>query len=408
MANDYEYLSKDNISQYLKSKSVFNNLIDADNIVEFNEVGDGNLNLVFILKDSKGKGVVLKQALPYVRLVGPDWPMTPSRARIESETTIIHSKFAKDLVPEIYDFDEERFIIAMEDLSDHRVWRGALNEGLRYEGVAKPLGEYVAKTAFGTSVFGLGHDKHKQEVARAINPELCLITEDLVFTEPYFDNGRNSVLETNKKDAEDLANDKDMVREIGLLKYKFMTSAESLIHGDLHTGSVMIKGNDQEQAISVKAIDCEFAFYGPLGFDLGALIANYTIAAARARALGNVEQMKWLLSLAEQTWEGFESTIRKLWPTRVDKRVFNDEVFENLIKTWKSDAQGYAGAKMARRIVGLAKTSDIETLEPNLREGAARAVLQMARLSTKERDLGKSWKNIAQQFETIIEKTVTK
>jgi 5-methylthioribose kinase len=170
----------------------------------------------------------------------------------------------------------------------------------------------------------------------------------------------------------------------------------------------MIKGNDKEQAISVKAIDCEFAFYGPLGFDLGALIANYTIAAARARALGNVDQMKWLLSLAEQTWEGFETTFRDLWPNRVDKRVFNEEMFENLMQTWRSDAQGYAGAKMARRIVGLAKTSDIETLEPNLREGAARAVLQMARLSTKERNLGKSWKNIAQQFETIIEKTVTK
>jgi 5-methylthioribose kinase len=408
MAEQYEFLTKDNISDYLSSKQVFAKLIDANNIVEFKEVGDGNLNLVFIMKDSSGKGIVLKQALPYVRLVGPDWPMTPSRARIEAETTIIHSKFAKDLVPEIYDYDADRFIIAMEDLSDHVVWRGALNSGLRFDGVAGPLGKYVAKTAFGTSIFGLGQEQHKLEVARAINPGLCLITEDLVFTEPYFENGRNSVLQSNEKDAQELANDKEMVNEIGLLKYKFMTAAESLIHGDLHTGSAMIKCEDKKVAVSVKAIDSEFSFYGPIGFDLGALVANYTIAAARACALGNIDQMHWALSLAEQTWVEFEKEFRKLWPSRVDKRVFTDELLEELIKTWRADTLGYAGAKMARRIVGLAKTSDIETLEPNVREGAARAVLQVARKTTKERNQAKSWSTLAKEAAEIMQKTATK
>ena len=38
------------------------------------EVGDGNLNLVFIVKGPVG-GVCVKQALPYVRLVGESWPL---------------------------------------------------------------------------------------------------------------------------------------------------------------------------------------------------------------------------------------------------------------------------------------------------------------------------------------------
>src|SRR3954470_17129538 len=38
------------------------------------EVGDGNLNLVFIVEGAKA-GVVVKQALPYVRLVGESWPL---------------------------------------------------------------------------------------------------------------------------------------------------------------------------------------------------------------------------------------------------------------------------------------------------------------------------------------------
>lgn len=40
-----------------------------------NEVGDGNLNLVFIVKSEQGS-VIVKQALPYVRLVGDSWPAT--------------------------------------------------------------------------------------------------------------------------------------------------------------------------------------------------------------------------------------------------------------------------------------------------------------------------------------------
>ncbi|MBV9318246.1 MAG: S-methyl-5-thioribose kinase, partial [Gammaproteobacteria bacterium] len=39
------------------------------------EVGDGNLNLVFIV-DGPSASVCVKQALPYVRVAGSSWPMT--------------------------------------------------------------------------------------------------------------------------------------------------------------------------------------------------------------------------------------------------------------------------------------------------------------------------------------------
>ena len=48
-----------------------------------------------------------------------------------------------------------------------------------------------------------------------------------------------------------------------------MTAAEALIHGDLHTGSIMVNQDE------TKVIDPEFAFYGPMGFDVGLLLANF-------------------------------------------------------------------------------------------------------------------------------------
>jgi 5-methylthioribose kinase len=381
----YEHLTIDTCVDYLRSTSALDGIVDVTSIQDVQEVGDGNLNLVFIIKDARGKGIVLKQALPYVRLVGPDWPMTPDRARHEAETTQAHWDLAPEAVPRIYDFNSDRHIIAMEDLSDHTVWRTALNQGLMVDGVAAAMGDYVARVAFGTSIFGLDPEQQKKDMARSVNPELCTITEDLVFTEPWVDAGRNSVLPDNEIDAQELAADKFMINEMGLAKWIFMTHAEALIHADLHTGSVMVKADADGSLLSARAIDSEFAFYGPVAFDLGALWANYAIAAARAAALGESDRSLWCLQLAPQTWDAFENRFRQLWPQRRDPRVFTDEFLETVLDRWRSQVWLFAAAKMSRRIVGLAKTSDIETLEPSLRIPAARNVLRAARRIVRER-----------------------
>jgi len=404
---DYEFLSAENIPQYLKSRSETHSIIDHEALVDINEVGDGNLNLVFIIKDKAGRGIVLKQALPYVRLVGPSWPMSPDRARIEYETTKAHSSAAKELVPLIYFYDSARYIIAMEDLSDHRVWRGALNDGEFHRGSAADVGEYMAKVLFKTSIFGLGQSAHKIEVARAINPEMSLITEDLVFTEPWYPGDRNSYLPENKPDAIAITQDEFMKLEIGKLKYEFMTNAEALIHGDLHSGSVMVKADESGNSISTKTFDSEFSFYGPVAFDIGAVIANYYIAMARSVALNRSEHLAYLSDLPTQTWDSFESNFRALWPNRIDKRIFSDELLESIISKWKVDALGFACAKMCRRIVGLAKTTDIESLETSARIGAARGVLQSAQMIIRERLNNPDISHVTEQVLLILKKTKT-
>lgn len=384
---DYEFLSAETVADYIRSKPELASRVNPDKINDVNEVGDGNLNLVFIVTDSDGKSIVLKQALPYVRLVGPEWPMTPFRAEREAEALRIHGSFNQELVPEIFIYDPSRFVIGMENLSQYRVWRGAMIEGLKHDGVASQMGEYVAQVAFGTSVLGMDAEEQKQLMAKSINPELCRITEDLVFTEPHDDIGRNAVLPENEKDAREHANDSEMIHAMGEAKWKFMTSSEALIHGDLHTGSVMVmaKNGNEGESLS-KAFDPEFGFYGPVGFDLGALWANYTLNASRGIALGNEDHASWALSLIDQTWQSFEQTFRKLYEDRIDARVWQSGMLEDRISQWKSDAWLFAAAKMSRRIVGLAKVADVEQLEPNLREGAARGILNLGRTIAKERN----------------------
>jgi len=70
-----ENLLKENL---VKKYSIFS----QDDTLTVSEVGDGNLNLVFIVSSSN-KQVIVKQALPYVRCVGPSWPFPLSRAYFE-------------------------------------------------------------------------------------------------------------------------------------------------------------------------------------------------------------------------------------------------------------------------------------------------------------------------------------
>jgi len=406
----YDILTVEEIPEYLAHRALSSenpDQLDLGEISSIVEVGDGNLNLVFIVRAVSGSGVVLKQALPYVRLVGPDWPMTPERARIEVTTTKLHAEVAPDLVPAIYDFNPERYIIAMEDLSDHVVWRTALNASEHPIGVAAAMGTYVAKVAFGTSLFAVETKELARRKERAQNPELCAITEDLVFTEPYVESARNSFLEQNAPDVQAIARDREHIVEMAQAKWIFMTHGEALIHGDLHTGSVMVKTGSENLAESSKAFDSEFAFYGPVAFDLGALWANYSIAAARAYALGEDDRAEKCLLLTKETWEEFETEFRRLWPERTDKRIYSDFFLDALMSRWRGETWLFASAKMIRRIIGLAKTSDIETLVPELREGAARGILQLGQAAAKSRKEDSDPRAFIDLARTVLTRTRT-
>ncbi|KQP57561.1 S-methyl-5-thioribose kinase [Agreia sp. Leaf283] len=404
---DFSQLSVDTVAAYLAQRPALAARIRTDGPLDVVEVGDGNLNLVFIVHDDSGSSLVLKQSLPHVR-TDPSWPMTRERSAREALVLRTHESADAEHVPALYDFDSANYVLAIEDLSDHAVWRGELNEARVHGFAAAEIGRYIARTAFHTSVFGLDPLEQKRLAAASINPELCQITEDLVFTEPYIDHPHNVVLPANEPDVSALRADRALLTEIGIAKYRFMTSAQSLIHGDLHTGSVFVRDASDGVSASVRAFDSEFGFFGPTGFDLGALWGNFVIAAARALALGSPDRASEILALPASLWNAFEAEFRSLWPSRLDPRVWGDEVLESLLAEFRQDAAVYAGAKAIRRIIGFAKASDIETLDPVLREGAARGVLRAGRALVLERRALDTVEALSAETAAILASTVTR
>ena len=67
----------------------------------------------------------MKQALPYVRLVGESWPLPLKRSFFEYHALTRQARRAPAHVPKIYHFDEGLALIVMDYLSPHIILRRA-------------------------------------------------------------------------------------------------------------------------------------------------------------------------------------------------------------------------------------------------------------------------------------------
>ncbi|KXG10302.1 Methylthioribose kinase [Anoxybacillus sp. P3H1B] len=334
------------------------------------EIGDGNLNLVFHVFDPQTKkGVIIKQALPYAKVVGESWPLTLKRAVIESHALRTFADYVPQYVPKVYYSDESLAITVMEDLSHLQIARKGFIAGKTYPLLSQHIGEFIAKTLFYTSDFGMNQQQKKQLQQNFINPELCKITEDLVFTDPFFDHETNNFEEELRRDVEALWNDDALHLEVAKLKRKFLTEADALIHGDLHTGSIF--ASDTE----TKVIDPEFAFYGPFGFDIGQFFANLLL-----NALSRSEHEP-LLAHIEKTWNVFTHTFAALWEQHnVEPYAKTEGLLQDVLQQTLIDAVGFAGCEIIRRTIGLAHVADLDGIEDQpTRIHAKQLALQLGR-----------------------------
>jgi len=359
---------------------------------QVDEVGDGNLNLVFLVHGPAG-GLCVKQALPYVRLVGESWPLPLDRALFEHEALVEHGRHAPGLTPAVYRFDPVMMLTVMELLEPHIIMRRGMIQGIRYPRVAADMAEYMARTLFFTSDLGMGGADKKARVALFCgNTALCGITEDLIFTEPYMVHDNNRWTSPQLDDlAAAFRADAPLKRAVSRLKCRFMGSAEALIHGDLHTGSIMVTQED------TRVIDPEFAFYGPMGFDTGAfvgnLLLNYFSQAGHATEADDRAAYKaWVLETVEAFWLGFAERFGALWAERpgdaypaalfagAEGAASLARAREDAIAALLTDTLQFAGAKMIRRILGIAHNIDFEWIEePDRRAACERPGLLLGR-----------------------------
>jgi 5-methylthioribose kinase len=72
----YHILTSKSIKEFLQNIPNIRDYFDDKNLIS-QEIGDGNLNFVFIVKSQKNpkKALIVKQAVPYLRCAGESFPL---------------------------------------------------------------------------------------------------------------------------------------------------------------------------------------------------------------------------------------------------------------------------------------------------------------------------------------------
>ena len=268
----------------------------------------------------------------------------------------------------------------------HLILRKQLIAAAKLTTVAADLGRFLAKTLFFSSGLALTGGELRARIATwSQNIAMCALTEKVIFTDPYMMSDLNHWTEPFLDDyAASIRCDSDLKLAAAYFKNIFLTKTQSLLHGDLHTGSVMAKEG------STFVIDPEFAFYGPMGFDIGAILANLYIAYFSHFARNNKDYSEWVLSQVEILYATFEREFLQCWNNTTTGEIYFHSVFTKeeeskkaqslyLQSVWR-DSLGFTGLKIIRRIIGIAHTEDLESISDlAVRSKAEKKALLFAR-----------------------------
>jgi 5-methylthioribose kinase len=257
------------------------------------------------------------------------------------------------------------------------------------------MGEYVARACFFTSDFAWPFERKMDGVALfGANKALVRISVDLIFTDPYLMSERNRHT-SPQLDAvvADFRRDGALKAAVARFGQKFLNQTEALLHGDLHSGSVMVTESD------TRVIDPEFAFYGPIGFDLGAFFGNlllswYSQAGHATAADDRIAYRVWILEQARIFWETFRCRFLELWADQAKGDAFPAAMFSAAedfatlqgarrayVDGLFLDMLGFGACKMIRRILGFAHVIDFDSIpDTALRADCEGNALTMARL----------------------------
>jgi len=355
------------------------------------DVADGNLNSVFLVDGPDG-GVCAKQSLPYVRVAKDTWPLDASRARFEAAYSARLAPFVGRLAPTLFHFDPELLLIVMEKLEPHIILRKGLIAGRRYPRLAADVAEYVAEASVRTSDLAAPFETRAADIALfSQNLALQRISVDLIFLDPYTKSARNKIAPALEPWVATLRRDVEIKSAAARLRLAYLTKTQSLLHGDLHSGSIMVTPEE------TRVIDGEFAWVGPTGFDVGNFIAHLVMAwfakpfhaeggkaaAARAAIEQNIVAFwtafrRRFLEIAAEATPGGDGLPDSHFGDPAGARRRSEIILAYLDDLCR-DAIGFLATKVIRRIVGFAQIEDfLVIVDPDKRARAQARALSLA------------------------------
>lgn len=392
----YRALDESSVIPFIKERPAMAKYFSSMDRLSVTEVGDGNLNLVFIVQNDANpdESVILKQALPFLRVAGDSWPLTRERMRYETQSLLKHNELAPGLAPQVYDFDNDMSMVIMEHLHEHEIMRKGLVARNRYPHFADHISTFLVNVLFFTSDLYLTGPEKKQMQATFVNEHLRKLQEDFVYTNPYMESEENNWNPLVDDMVQAVRADGPLKIAIAEMKEAYVNHSEALIHADLHTGSIMLNSAD------TRVIDPEFAFFGPMAYDIGAVLQNIVLNylshfGHTPNPQERAEYQSYLLDMIRDIWNNFARKFDEVWvnnnrgelvPAKYWDFPGGEAAFAQYRQRYThrllQETAGHGGVKFLRRMMGIVSVWDLTSIE----DPAKRAVAE--RLAIR---IGKRW-----------------
>ncbi|MGP1414887.1 MAG: phosphotransferase [Treponema sp.] len=353
--------------------------------VRCEELSDGNVNYLFRLinKDTR-ESVVIKIADSVTRM-RPDGSISKKRNLLEARYLMrlnvalngLEDQVSILKTPKVISISDSKHYFLMEDVVPSISLRQALMDGVMPEDLGFRFATFIAISQIPyVGLIDRSHFNTELDFL-PINDDLIKITEDLVFTHPFFDKrGRNLYTKGNEEFLHnEITNDKRLRFISARLLDKFKTQKQTLIHGDLHTGSVLVRFNGEKvigklsNNMDMFVIDPEFSTLAPIAYDIGNVIAHLFIADVYNMIKYNADSKKrrymhsYILKQINTLVSTFTDFSYSILKDEIENPLYKSERFVvKYIEDIVNDAWKFAGLEMIRRVVGSAKVPELTSI----------------------------------------------
>ena len=362
-------LTKENVASYVKSRLPFFNL-DGDVTVSVigegsvEEDGDGFINFVFRVSDGKYH-LIVKQTTENARSKGA-FVLDVNRFKLEYHSMQIRKAIVPDLIPDLYDCDDENRIFITEDVSRLRISRFQLLKGVTYPLLGDQIARYMAANNFYTSEYYLSGKEFRDLSVRFMNSTMRDIMDVGMFLTkvvPEDTVGRQldpEFIDFSKR----ICADPKVLLSRQKLRHLYMTKGECLIHGDLHTSNIFASQTE------AKVIDMEYTFCGPFSYDMGYFLANFIAqyAAATFRPFDSEDARQdfksYCLSMIRETYTKFCQYFCQYWDEDAKPEYQNIPGLQDDFRlTCLREFIGFAASAMLGRICNIIPYPDYDSIE---------------------------------------------
>jgi len=389
---DYRKLDQNSVLEYVIQKGFFKEKTS----LSCNKLPACKANHIFQVCDENQKSIIIKQAIS-------DTSSGQESIRIEVLRVLERHRCCPEYSINVMLHDIDQSCVVMQDFTANESLLTRLSKADSLPQIGPQLAHFLAYTLFYTSDFYLSQTEKNANLKQLLSSDCQLTTDDSSFTEPYEELKSRNIVQTSIDRLSELRQDETFKAEIAELKAKCLNTTQAFVHGNLTCEQVLV---DKK---AIKVINTEYAFYGPIGFDvgtiLGSFLINFCTSALSLKTYERANQLDTLIQTIRDIWNLFADIFSGLMKTETQNLALQNATYQaRFLRSVFLDSLGYAGCELIRQATMSSPINDFNSIsDDEAQEKAKCHCIELGQVLVNKRYQFVSINDVLLEAEAIIE-----